>query len=490
MAFCSTKTKLRMSANANHWIAGRWVPSASGASAESINPSTGETLGRFAVAGAEDGQAAIAAARQAFEHSAWPHQPRRRAAALLEFAARQERVKEEIALALARENGKLIGDCRHEVGAAISELRYYAGLARNIFGRVAEVERNQFSMLAREPMGVAGIIVPWNAPITLLVRSLAPAMAAGCASVVKAAPQTALVNARLFELLAQVDGLPPGIVNMLAETGSEVAQLLVASSEVDVLSYTGSTAVGKKIMAAGAGTLKRMNLELGGSAPCLVFPDADLDAAAAGIVRGGMAHAGQVCVAASRVLAEQGIAEHLQQRIADRLAALRLGPAEDGASQLGPLIDQASCQRVAGLVRESRKVGELVLEGRSPAGDLAKGSFIGPSLVRVETPRSPFLQQEMFGPLLTLDRFGDEDEGVQKANDTRFGLAASIWTGDQQRGLRLASKIKSGTVWINAHLKLHAEIETGGYRESGIGRLHGVEGLEEFLQTKHIAWQT
>ena len=173
-------------------------------------------------------------------------------------------------------------------------------------------------------------------PITLLVRSLAPAMAAGCASVVKAAPQTALVNARLFELLAQADGVPPGIVNMLAETGSEVAQLLVASPEVDVLSYTGSTAVGKKIMAAGAGTLKRMNLDLGGSAPCLVFPDADLDAAAAGIVRGGMAHAGQVCVAASRVLAQQGIAEDLQQRIAARLAGLRLGLAEDGASQLGP----------------------------------------------------------------------------------------------------------------------------------------------------------
>ena len=479
-----------MNASANHWIDGRWLASASGAAGESLNPSTGEALGRFADAGVEDGQAAIAAARQAFEHSAWAHQPRLRAAVLLEFADRLQQAKEEVALALARENGKLIDDSRHEVSAAISELRYYAGLARNIFGRVTELDRNQFSMLAREPMGLAGIIVPWNAPITLLVRSLAPALAAGCASVVKAAPQTALVNARVFALLAQVEGLPPGIVNMLAETGSEVAQLLVSSPEVDVLSYTGSTAVGKKIMAAGACTLKRMNLELGGSAPCLVFPDADLDAAAAGIVRGGMAHAGQVCVAASRVLAQQDIADALQKRIAERLAGLRLGLAEDGGSQLGPLIDQASRQRVEGLVRESRSVGELVLEGAAPGGDLARGAFLSPSLVRVEQPGSPFLQQEMFGPLLSLDRFGDEDEGAQKANDTRFGLAASVWTGDQQRGLRLASKIKSGTVWINAHLKLHAEIETGGYRESGIGRLHGLEGLDEFLQTKHISWQT
>ena len=207
--------------------------------------------------------------------------------------------------------------------------RYYAGLARNIFGRVTEVDHHQYSMLAREPMGVAGIIVPWNAPITLLVRSLAPCMAAGCAAVVKAAPQTALVNAEVFAMLADIDGLPAGAVNMLAETGSDVAQRLVNSPEVDVISYTGSTAVGKRIMAAGAATLKRMNLELGGSAPCVVFADADLDAAAAGIARTGMAHAGQVCVAASRVLAEESVAGALQARLAERLGALRLGVADD-----------------------------------------------------------------------------------------------------------------------------------------------------------------
>lgn len=479
-----------MTLEARHWIGGEWVGSAGGAAAESGNPSTGEQLGRFADAGLADADAAIGIARETFETSSWAHRPRVRAQVLLQFADRLESRKSDIARALARENGKLIGEATHEVAAGISELRYYAGLARNIFGRVTEVDHHQYSMLAREPMGVAGIIVPWNAPITLLVRSLAPCMAAGCTAVVKAAPQTALVNAEVFAMLADVDGLPAGVVNMLAETGSDAARRLVTSPDVDVISYTGSTEVGKRIMAAGADTLKRMNLELGGSAPCVVFADADLDAAAAGIARTGMAHAGQVCVAASRVLAEESVAGALQARLAERLGALRLGVADDPRSGLGPLIDRASQARMERLVDEARGLGEMVLTGSPPVGELSSGCFIGPSLVRVEDSSHALLDQEIFGPLLTVDTFADEEEAVAQANDTRFGLAASVWTTDQQRGLRLASRIKSGTVWINAHMKLHAEIETGGYRESGIGRLHGVEGLDEFLQTKHISWQT
>ena len=479
-----------MNHQAQHWIGGHWCDAASGDAAESLNPSTGEALGRFADAGQADGEAAIVAARSTFDGSNWAHEPRLRAATLLDFADRLERNQADIALALARENGKLIGDANHEVGAAISELLYYAGLARNIFGRVTEVASGQFSMLAREPMGVAGIIVPWNAPVTLLARSLAPAMAAGCTSVVKAAPQTALVTARLFELLAETPNLPSGAVNMVAETGSAVARLLVGSPDVDMISYTGSTQVGKEIMAAGATTLKRLNLELGGSAPCLVFADADLDAAVAGLVRAGMSHAGQVCVAASRLLAERSVAAALEERLAERLASLQLGRADDSASELGPLIDSPAVARMEGLLKEAANVGSVVLKGGPAGGALADGAFFGPSLVRIEGQESAFVQQEIFGPMLTLDTFADEEEGVAKANATRFGLAASVWTNDQQRALRLSGALRSGTVWINAHMKLHAEIETGGYRESGIGRLHGVEGLDAFLQTKHVSWQT
>ena len=479
-----------MSDIARHWIAGQWVGSQDESTAESVNPSTGSVLGTFADAKLADGEAAIAAARDCFETSSWAHQPRLRAQVLLKFADKLEAAKSDIAAALARENGKLIGEATHEVAAGISEARYYAGLARNIFGRVTEVDEGQFSMLAREPMGVAGIIVPWNAPITLLIRSLAPAIAAGCTSVTKAAPQTALVNEMVFRLLAAVDGIPPGAINMVSEIGNDVSKLLVDSADVDVISYTGSTHVGKLIMAAGAPTLKRMNLELGGSAPCVVFGDANIDEAVAGITRAAMAHTGQVCVAASRVIAERSIAGELESKLAERLGGLRLGVADHADSQLGPLIDTASRDRIAGLVASSREFGEVVLEGSSPGGDLGRGSFISPSLVHVEDSNSGFLQQEIFGPLLTIDTFTDEDDAVEKANNTRFGLAASVWSSDQQRGLRLANRIKSGTVWLNAHMKLHAEIETGGYRESGLGRLHGVEGLDEFLQTKHISWQT
>jgi len=471
-----------------HWIAGEWVPSRNGQSAESVNPSTGDALGSFSDGAAEDAQAAIDAASTCFHESDWAHQPRVRAQVLLTFADRLEQSKGDVARLLASENGKLIGEATHEVAAAVSEARYYAGLARNIFGRITEVDKGQFCMLGREPMGVAGIIVPWNAPVTLLIRSLAPAIAAGCTSVVKAAPQSALVNAELFKLFDGIPGLPAGAINMLSETGSDVSRLLVSSADVDVISYTGSTEVGKAIMAAGATTLKRMNLELGGSAPCVVMADADLDLATAGIIRAGLAHAGQVCVAASRIIADQSIADALQKKLSDRLRGINLGVATDPSSGLGPLIDEASCERLATLEAEAGSAGEIVVAGDRAGGDLATGSFRSPGLLRVTDSDSPFLQSEVFGPLLSLDTFTDVDEAVIKANNTRFGLAASVWTADRGVGMRVANKIKAGTVWINAHMKLHAEIETGGYRESGLGRLHGVEGLEEFLQTKNVSW--
>jgi acyl-CoA reductase-like NAD-dependent aldehyde dehydrogenase len=474
--------------SARHWIDGRWVGSQGGGTAASINPGTGDVLGEFADAGVAEAEAAVAAARRAFDMTDWAHRPRVRAHVLLEAADALEARQADLACALARENGKLLRDCEHEIAGAVSEARYYAGLARNIFGRTIELDRGLHAALAREPVGVVGIIVPWNAPITLLVRSRAPGIAAGCTAVVKAAPQTALVNARVFEALAAVEALPAGAVNLIVETGSDAARFLVASRDVDMISYTGSTEVGKLIMEAAARTLKRLNLELGGNAPCVVFEDADLEAAAAGIVRANLSHAGQVCVAASRVIAHESVADALTQRCAARLTAVRIGQADDPATELGPLIDVPSRERIRRLVAEAADYGEIVVTGAAPSGALARGAFVSPSLVRLREAHGPLVDEEVFGPILSVQTFTSEEEAVAKANASRFGLAASVWTRELRRAQRVAGAIRSGSVWINGHMRLFPEVETGGYRESGIGRLHGVEGLETFLQTKAVTW--
>ena len=445
-------------------------------------------MGRFAAGDANDATTAIAAARHAFDHSDWAGQPRRRAGVLLAFAQGLEANKAELARRLTAENGKLFSEAQHELHAAISEARYYAGLARNVFGRVSQVEPGVMALLAREPLGVAGIIVPWNAPVTLMVRSLAPALAAGCTAVVKAAPQTALVNAAVFETLSQTLELPPGVVNMLCETGNEVAQTLVTSPDVDVISYTGSTRVGKQIMAGAAGTLKRLNLELGGSAPCLVFEDADLDRTVPALARAGTLMAGQMCTAASRVLVQRSRLDEVQARLKDALSELVVGPGDDPASQMGPMIDLENRDRIARLVADTPD--PVLLRGEPLDGPLACGAFIGPSLVAVEDLDAPLVCEEVFGPVLTVCAFKDEAHAIALANRTRYGLAASVWTNDLGRGQRVANRLQSGTVWINTHNRLMAEAETGGYRQSGLGRLHGVEGLEAFLQTKHISWDT
>jgi acyl-CoA reductase-like NAD-dependent aldehyde dehydrogenase len=391
---------------------------------------------------------------------------------------------------LCRENGKPIGECLHEVAISAAELRFYAGLARANFGRVMETEPGQISMLAREPMGVAGIIVPWNAPLILLVRSLGPALAAGCTAVIKHAGQTAGTSALACEAFSAVDSLPAGCVNAFAESGSSGAARMVESAQVDVISYTGSTHVGKVIMANAAGTLKRLNLELGGSAPCIVFDDVNLDHAVKMLAKAGMIMAGQQCVAASRLIVHDRIYDEFSRRMAAVLGSMRIGRGLESATELGPLIDIRSRDRVEALVASSVGAGARPLLAPDRLRGMAPNSaFLSPGLLSVEESNNPILHQEVFGPVLTLQRFYGEEDAIHRANDSRFGLAASVWSADLQRAQRVASRIKAGTVWLNMHGRLAAEIETGGYKESGLGRLHGVQGLEEFLQTKHVAWE-
>jgi betaine-aldehyde dehydrogenase len=474
---------------ARSWIDGQFMVPADRARFPSLDPARNQPLGEVVDATAADAESAVAAARRVFDHSDWSRSPSQRSDVLLQFAAAMESRRTELAALLTAENGKLLRQSQAEVGIAISELRYYAGLARNLFGRTVELAPGLHSALQREAAGVAAIIVPWNAPVILLIRSLAPALAAGCTVVIKTAAQTALVSDAVLDLLAGVGGLPSGAVNSLSESGSEVAQHLVTSPQVDVVSYTGSTGVGKKIIVAAAPTMKRLNLELGGSAPCIVMDDAALDAAVAGLVAAGLVMSGQQCVAASRLVIHERIAAEAVERFTAALRAIRVGPGDDPASDMGPMIDVPSRDRILRLAATASRHAEVLVEPRAPMGALGKGAFVTPGLLRVRDRSAPFIVEETFGPLLTIDTFADDDEAIMLANASPFGLAASVWSGDLARCQRAAARIRSGTVWLNSHGRLLPETETGGYKQSGLGRLHGVEGLNDFLQTKHVQWQ-
>jgi betaine-aldehyde dehydrogenase len=472
------------------WIAGKFSAPEASSAAASINPATGAAVGHFHDADEVSVHAAIAAASSAFYQSNWNATPRLRASVLLQFAELLNACREQVAALLTAEHGKPVSQSLVEVDLSVSELRYYAGLARNIFGRVIEIEADLYSMIGKEAAGVAAIIVPWNAPIILLIRSLAPALAAGCTCVIKVAPQTALTSTTVLGLLAKIPTLPRGVVNFFSETGHEGAKLLVEASEVRVVSYTGSTQVGKQIAVAAISTMKRVNLELGGSAPVILLDDADMQNAVPQIVRAAIFISGQQCVAASRLLVSNERLEEAKALFARSLAEIVVGSGSDPATQMGPMIDFAARDRILRLLDEVREPDEIVVRGMALGGKHAVGAFVTPSLVHVRDPHSPLITDEIFGPILTLQSFDTDAEALERANASRFGLAASVWSADLARAQGMARRIEAGTVWINMHGALHPEVETGGYKESGVGRLHGVDAMNEFLQSKHTAWTT
>ncbi len=469
-----------MSKPARHYINGEWL--GDGSLGESINPANDAVLGHYHKGSAALTEQAARVARATFFGSTWAHSPRVRAQALFEFADQLEAAKQELAALIVAENGKLFAEAMGEMMGSISETRYYAGLARTIRGTMQEVMPGQMSLFHREAAGVAGIIVPWNAPVTLLIRSLTPAMAAGCTCVIKPAEQTSLVHAKVMECLDACPSLPKGVVNSVNEDGSVVGEAIVASAHVDVISFTGSSATGKRIMAGAAPTLKRVGLELGGKAPAIVFPDADMDLAVKELTHGALMMAGQICVAAARFLVHEAALPAFQERIKAAFEAVRVGPGQDPQSQMGAMIDRANVSRVTQLIEQAGDEGEMVLRGAA----LNQGAFLTPTLFRIDDLSSRLVQDELFGPIVSIERFSDEAEAVTKANATAYGLAGSVFTKDLNRALRISRAVRSGTIWVNSHIRLFAEGETGGFGQSGLGRLHGPEGLYDFLETKHI----
>jgi len=476
----------KMEIEGRHWIGGEWLGPGCDRVFPSLNPANGKILGHAADAGPGWVQAAIESAREAFDKTTWSRSPRLRASALLRFAANVSARADSLSQLLTAENGKPLAAARTEIAACVSELEYYAGLTRQIAGRSLETAPGVHSIIHREAAGVAAIITPWNAPGILLVRSLAPALAAGCTVVIKCSKQTALFHSALMECLSGIENIPRGVINSFAESGHAGAQTLVRSPLVDVLSYTGSTPVGRQIMVDGASTLKRLCLELGGKAPCIVCDDVDIATTAASVARAATILAGQQCTAASRVLVDSKISAAFRDALITALNSIVVGDGFDPATQMGPLIDVASCERVERLCQDASRHGEVLLPVRRLLDRHEHGAFLRPGLIAVQDLQAPGASEEVFGPLLNLETFVDTDEAIHRAHFHPYGLAASVWSRNMGRAQAIAQRVRAGTVWINAHNVVLPEVEIGGLRDSGYGRQHGVEGLELFLQTRHI----
>jgi betaine-aldehyde dehydrogenase len=469
---------------ARNWINGAW--NGAGAIKESISPSTGKVLGTFVDIGTEEARLAIEAARTAFDISTWSQDHSLRSRALFELADRIEARAPAIARMLSREGGKLHPQTQWELQGSVDWLRYAAAIAlTHTGGRAMETAPGVHFRSDPEPMGVVGVISPWNSPIILSVRAIGPALAAGCTVVLKLPHQTALTNGLFSEAIAATKLLPQGVLNTITESGSIGASMLVDSPEVNAISYTGSTKTGRLIAANGAKTLKRLNLELGGKTPLVVFDDVNLDAIVPQIVTALLAMNGQFCCTGSRVLVQRGIADAMRAALITAYQNVQLGESEDPSAQLGPVIDIASVKHIDRIVEEAKTYAKILVRGGPVTdGPLANGAFYKPCLIEVEPLDAFIVQNELFGPIQTFEIFDDEADAIRRANGTEFGLAASVFTSDATRARRVAKAIRASQVWLNCWGVLSEYFEHKGYKHSGIGFLSGPRALEEFQEIK------
>jgi betaine-aldehyde dehydrogenase len=473
------------SAIAKHWIDGDWIGSES--VSESINPATGAILGRWADGGEDEARAAVAAARRAFDTSPWSRDRSLRHHTLSEMADRFDAHADELGTLVTKENGKKRDQGMFESSTAGATLRHAASQALTETGISAEVAPGQWFSTYAEPAGVVAVIVPWNAPVALLIRSLAPALSAGNTVAVKMPGQTALVANLVSQIFAEVKSLPRGVLNVFTESGNTGSPFLVASPDVQVVSYTGSIAVGRIVAANGAPTLKRMNLELGGKTPMIVFNDADLDATVPLLAAAVTTFAGQFCMTGSRILVQRGVADEVRTRLAAIFEGIRIGDGLEPDTDMGPLIDKPTVARVDGMVEEALAYAKPIVRG-GPATDgaLAAGAFYRPSLLEVEDVNSEIVQKEVFGPVATFEVFDTEADAISRANATEMGLAAGVFTNDINISRRVSREIQAGTIWTNAWAQLNDGFAEGGYKQSGIGRLRGPIAITEFQEAKTV----
>lgn len=471
-------------------IDGQRVPALSGESFATINPATGEEIAQVARGGAADIDRAVAAARRAFENPAWRRMNANdRSLLLYRLADLIEQHADELAVLECLDNGKpWLFTKAVEIEGSIKTFRYFAGWPTKFGGETLPVSPRSGARIlnytTREPVGVAGLIVPWNYPMSMAAWKIAPAVAAGCCVILKPAEQTPLTALRLGELALEA-GFPAGVINVVPGFG-EAGAALVEHPGVDKVAFTGSTAVGKAIVRGSAGNLKKVSLELGGKSPQIVMADADLDAAAASIAAGIFFNQGQTCTAGSRLYAHASVADELLERIAAHAAAQKIGNGLDDATTFGPLISQEQWDVVNGYVNIGRVEGAQVLAGGRRPAEQGKGFFFEPTILASAGPDMRVVREEIFGPVLSALTWTDPEELVRQANDSEFGLSAGIWTNDIKTAHRMAEAVKAGTVWINCFNMVDPASPFGGFKQSGWGREHGRAAMELYSETKSV----